>query len=61
MTTRPNILNLHLPQVSVNGPSTHPLFAFLKARLKKSYGSFVRSNFTVSSSDEDACSLILRS
>lgn len=30
----------------VNGPNTHPLFAFLKNKQKGSFGSFIKWNFT---------------
>ena len=33
--------------VAVNGLRTHPLFSFLKSRLKFSYGTYVKGDFTV--------------
>lgn len=35
-----------MDKVLVNGPQTHPLFAFLKNRLTGSFGSFIKWNFT---------------
>lgn len=35
-----------MDKIHVNGAQTHPLFAFLKARLQGSFGNFIKWNFT---------------
>eukprot|EP00041_Stephanoeca_diplocostata_P028739 m.830840 g.830840 ORF g.830840 m.830840 type:complete len:108 (-) comp23426_c0_seq2:2680-3003(-) len=35
-----------MAKIHVNGTNTHPIFAFLKKRLKGSFGNFIKWNYT---------------
>lgn len=40
-------------KINVNGSSAHPLYKFLKARLKGTFGNFIKWNFTKFLCDQD--------
>eukprot|EP00051_Salpingoeca_urceolata_P026464 m.477398 g.477398 ORF g.477398 m.477398 type:complete len:73 (-) comp20830_c0_seq1:504-722(-) len=42
-----------MDKINVNGSDTHPVYAFLKSRLKGAFGNFIKWNFTKFLCDSD--------